>query len=290
MPVTEKSRIFSLRSLTISWHLLSLDAPTVAVLWAWSFARAVHAPQSWSALAVLGFGTWLLYIVDRLFDGRPGSRVELRERHIFHARHRRAFLIASLVALAPLAWLLVIMPAAARMEDACLFGAVLLYFAVIHLPHLRILRRLHFPGGLAVAVIFACASAVPAWSASTSAHDDLIWIAGLFAALCWTNCAAIHAWEGAQPPRRWSLVSTMALVVAALAATLMTAALHHGYVFLLLAAMLASALLLFALDRDSSRARRLSSQREGLSPLALRILADAVLLTPLILLLPWHTK
>ncbi len=281
--------MLSPRSLPVYWHLLSLDAPTVAVLWAWSFARAVHAPQSSSALAVLGLGTWLLYIADRLLDGRPGTHVELRERHIFHARHRRAFLIAGLVALAPLGWLLVIMPAAARLENACLFGAALLYFAAIHLPYPPILRRLRFPGSLAVAVIFACASAVPAWSASDAAHVDLVWIAGLFAALCWLNCASIHAWERAQPPRRWSLVSTCALAFAALTAILMTAARAHPYVFFLLGSMVASALLLFALDRDFTRAHRSDSSQEGLSPLALRILADAVLLTPLVLLLPWHT-
>ena len=289
--MAQERRGFSLRAVPVYWHLLSLDAPTLAVLWGWSLARAVNAPVSWSTLAVLGIGTWLLYIADRLLDGRPGSlrpplRPTLRERHFFHARHRRAFLVAGAVALIPLGWLIAVMPAAARREDARLFAVALLYFAAVHLPRPRF--RLRFPRTLAVALVFAAASAVSAWSASTTAHADLVWIVALFAALLWLNCAAIHAWERTQPPRRWSWISTLALIVASLAGLLMAAALRHPELFRLLAAMLASAMLLFALDLDFRRARRRPSPQENLSPLALRILADAALLTPLLLMFPWH--
>jgi hypothetical protein len=277
----------SLRSVPVYWHLLSLDAPTLAVLWAWSFARAVDAPVFWSALAVLGLGTWIFYIADRLLDGRPGSlRSDLRERHDFHACHRRAFLVAGALALIPLGWFIVLMPAAARREDASLFVAALAYFVAVHGPLPRL--PLDFLRNLAVAVIFAAASAVPAWFGSAQAHEDLVWVVSLFAGLCWTNLTAIHVWESPQPPRRWSLISTLALLVAILAGVLMTAAVHHRSVFLLLAAILGSALLLFALDRDFRRARRQPSRHGELSPLALRILADAVLLTPLLLLIPWR--
>lgn len=283
--VTETRRRLSLRAVPVCWHLLSFDAPTLAVLWAWSFCRAVDAPISSTALAVLGLGTWLLYIADRLLDGRPGSlRGDLRQRHFFYARHRRAFLVAGTLALAPLGWLIAIMPSAARLEDAGLFTVVALYFVAVHLPRIR----LRFPRELVVALVFAAASVIPAWSSSTSARTSLVWIAGLFAALCWLNLSAIHVWERAQPPRRWSLVSTLALFVTALAALLMAMALHHPRGFRLLAVFLSSALLLFALDRDFSRARRRPSPRGELSPLALRILADAALLTPLLLMIPWR--
>jgi hypothetical protein len=285
--VTEQDRHSALRFLPLYWHLLSLDAPTLAVLWAWTIARAVGVPASGQTLAVLGLGTWLLYIADRLLDGRAGFfRDDLRQRHVFHARHRRSFLVVGAVALVPLGWLIAVMPVLARREDACLFVAAMLYFAAVHLPipriHVRFLRE------LAVALVFACATAVPAWSESAVAHDDLLWIVGLFAALCWLNCDAIHVWERAQPPRRWSLVSTWALAISAVAGMLMSAAVHHAPVFRLLAAMLGSALLLFGLDRDFSRARRNPSPDGELSLLALRILADAALLTPLLLLIPWR--
>ncbi|MGC2300913.1 MAG: hypothetical protein WA476_19055, partial [Acidobacteriaceae bacterium] len=62
----------------VHWHLLSLDAPTVAVLWAWSFARAADVHPSGSALAVLGIGTWLIYVADRLLDARSPTHSALR--------------------------------------------------------------------------------------------------------------------------------------------------------------------------------------------------------------------
>lgn len=276
-----------LRAVPVCWHLFSLDAPSVAVLWAWALARSVGADASWSALAVLGIGTWLIYVTDRLLDSRPGaSGADLRERHFFHARHRRALLVCGAVSVVPLAWLIVCrMPAAARREDAWIFLAAMVYFAAVHLPKIRI----RFPHELAVAPVFAAATVAPAWAASTTARVDLLWLAALFAALCWLNCAAIHAWESAKPPRRWSFTSTLALAIACLAGALMFPAMHHPGVFRLLAAMLASALLLFALDRDFRRSRRHAVTPYGeLSTLALRILADAALLTPLLLMFSWR--
>ncbi len=261
------------------------------MLWAWSFARAVDAPVSWPVLAILGLGTWLIYVADRLLDSRPGAlRLDLRDRHFFHARHRRTLVMGAALSIAPLLWLIVFrMSAPARRADAWVFAVAMLYFAVVHLPRPRIRSRVRFPHELAVAAIFAAATVVPAWAASTVAHTDLLWMAALFAALCWLNCACIHAWESARPPRRWSSTSTLALVVAGLAAAFMLPALHDPGVFRLLAAVLASALLLFALDRDYSRSRRKAADRRGeLSTLALRILADAALLTPLLMMIPWR--
>ncbi|MGB6132087.1 MAG: hypothetical protein WBG54_09915 [Acidobacteriaceae bacterium] len=280
-----------LRAVPVCWHFFSLDAPSVAVLWAWALGRAVGADLSWSALAVLGLGTWLIYVADRLLDSRLGAlRVDLRERHFFHARHRHALLLCGALALVPLLWLIAFrMPAAARREDAWIFLVAMVYFAAVHLPRIRVRPRVRFPHELAVAPVFAAGAVVPAWAGSTTAHVDLLWLAALFAALCWLNCAAIHAWESAKPPRRWSFASTLALAIGCLAGALMLPALHHPGVFRLLTAMLASALLLFALDRDFSRSRRQAAPQHGdLSPLALRILADAALLTPLLLMFPWR--
>ena len=83
------------------WHLLSLDAPTVAALWCWAFRRATRLPLApWLPLA-LAMGTWLFYVADRLLDAQLSPEAALRERHRFHDRHRGWFLaIAALVALA----------------------------------------------------------------------------------------------------------------------------------------------------------------------------------------------
>src|SRR5271156_1049832 len=73
------------------WHLTSLDAPTVAVVWTLAFAWAarVHLPI-WLPI-VLALAAWSFYIGDRLLDAR-NARTPLRERHHFHWRHRRIFL------------------------------------------------------------------------------------------------------------------------------------------------------------------------------------------------------
>ena len=41
LPTVAERRRLRLWGIPVYWHLLSLDAPTVAVLWAWSFARAL---------------------------------------------------------------------------------------------------------------------------------------------------------------------------------------------------------------------------------------------------------
>lgn len=273
-------------SIPVYWHLLSLDAPTVAVLWAWSFGHVAHVRSSPSAVAILGIGTWLIYIADRLLDGRPGAPPRpLRERHRFHARHARALLVAAAAAGIPLLWLIVDrMSPGARREDTILFIASLVYFVVVHRP--AAVPRRWFRREFAVGVVFASATAVPAWSQPGAHRGTLALVTLLFAALCCLNCFAIEEWEQAAfspgfsvHPRRVP-VSAVALAVAAAAAAL--AIDTRGPVTV---AALLSALLLFALDRLHVRTPRHAARATAL---ALRIAADAVLLTPLLLVPRWH--
>ncbi|MGA8111383.1 MAG: hypothetical protein WB974_18230 [Acidobacteriaceae bacterium] len=291
VPRAGEKRRSLLAAVPLHWHLLSLDAPTVAVLWAWTLAREVGASIAWSTLAVLGIGTWLIYVGDRLLDGLPGApRIDLRERHRFHARHRRPLLAAAAVALVALLWLIARMPAAARREDACVFAVAMVYAAAVHLPFLRI----RFPREVVVAVVFACACAVPAWSLAGYAHPDLTVLAALFAALCWLNCSAIHAWERASDgrhlrpaPSRWPLVSLLALAIAAASSFFLLLAWRNPGELRLAAVLFASAMLFFALDRDFRRSLKRRPPDAAPSALTMRVLADAILLTPILLLIPW---
>ena len=268
----------------VAWHLLSLDAPTVAVLWAWSLAHAVRVDASAATLVVLGIGTWLIYVADRLLDGRsPERRQDLRERHFFHARHARTFLIAAVMACAPLLFFITRMPPVERREDAWIFGAVLVYSAVVHQRFVRI----RFPRELAVGIVFACACAVPAWSGAGDLRMQLVTLAAVFAALCFLNCCAIHAWEHpSHEARSGARVSLLAAGVA-VAAIALIFTMHTVAGIRLGLSVVASALLLLALDRDHRRALKKQSPDAALSPFALRILADAALLTPALLLFPW---
>jgi hypothetical protein len=258
------------------WHLLSLDAPTVAALWSWFFVRAMHLHWSLPQALLLPLGTWLLYVADRVLDGlRQSQPALLRERHHFHARHRAAFLCAAALLGVWLAWSVrtYMRPEALR-DDSYIGVFALLYLFAVHHGVSRL------PKELAVAVLFAAATAVPAWSRlSQSSAPGKVQLAPaiiFFALLCWINCVGIEKWEGGvlHATTRWAslhlrpIVTMVALF--ALAAALLTPS--PGLAAVYLAATVSSGLL-FILDARSSH----------LSPLHLRIAADAALLTPLAL-------
>jgi hypothetical protein len=262
------------------WHLLSLDAPTVAALWSCFFARAMHLHMPLFPALLLALATWLLYVADRILDGLPQRQTALlRERHHFHARHRAAFLwTASLIVILLLWSVLTRMRPEALRDDSWIGLFVLLYLVIVHRrgPAERPTR---LPKELAVAVLFAAATAVPAWSrlsaVAGSGREHLAPAIVFFAGLCWINCVGIEKWEAIGHPHpitRWAgshlrqIVTMIALF--SLAAALLAPS--RGLMAVYLAALLSSGLL-FALDARSSH----------FSPLHLRIAADAALLTPL---------
>jgi hypothetical protein len=261
------------------WHLLSLDAPTVAALWSWLFVRAMHLHLSLLQALLLPLGTWLLYVGDRILDGLLQRQDEpLRERHHFHARHRAAFLWAASFLIVLLTWsVLTRMRPETLREDSWIGLLALLYLGAVHLwaaPRL--------PKELAVAILFAAATAVPAWSRLGAGagrglgKEQLAPAVVFFALLCWTNCVGIEKWEGGKPhpTTRWASLHLRPIVtmIALLSLGAALLAPSRGLMTVYLAALLSSGLL-FALDARSSH----------FSPLHLRIAADAALLTPLAL-------
>jgi hypothetical protein len=256
------------------WHLLSLDAPTVAALWAWFFARAMHLRIPLFAPLLLALGTWLLYVADRILDGLRQGEL-LRERHHFHARHRTAFLSAASLLAVLLAWSVVTRMRPEAVRDNSWIGI----FALIYLFAVHRRPAFTLPKELAVAILFAAAVAVPAWSrlgaGDVLGKEQLAPAVVCFAGLCWINCLGIEKWEAGgrvNPTPRWAslhlrpIVTIIALF--SLAAALLAPS--RGLMTVYLAALLSSCLL-FVLDTRSSH----------LSPLHLRIAADAALLTPL---------
>jgi hypothetical protein len=271
------------------WHLLSLDAPTVAALWAWSFARAFHLAFSPAGLLLLFAGTWLLYIADRILDGFHQDSARLRERHLFYLRHRTVAIATAIPICVFLVWLVLYrtLPGV-RLDDALISSVAASYFLLVHLCGRAIERW--FPKELIVALVFASATAVPAWARLTDSRASLVMIAALFAALCWLNCIAIEKWEqvphAAATPicgplitdhtTRWGQrhlrrVSAVIATVASLASVLLLHS-NPSAAGLCFAAALAAAVFL-PLDR------------RPLSAFHLRIAADAALLTPLLIFL-----
>lgn len=286
---TSLKRPILLSAIPRTWHLLSLDAPSVAVLWCWTFARATRLSLPWSSFLLLGTGTWIVYVADRVLDGiRPLHARALHERHLFHARHRLAFACGAMLASALLLWLIFTrMRPATRHEDTALFSLALIYFLLIHTLGSSVERWL--PKELAVGLIFAGATAVPVWSRMSSEHAQLAPAVLLLGAICWLNCVGIERWENRAAVLHPNMpvhfttgcaaryFSPTAIAISVVSAALALSAQHTrtgAHLDLVYLPCLLSSLLLTALD----------SHRKRVSALTLRIAADAALLTPLLFL------
>jgi hypothetical protein len=279
--LSETTRNLSIpATLAVYWHLLSLDAPTVAAVWSWSFARAAHIDLPRFAPLLLAVGTWLVYVTDRILDGLDrANREYLRERHHFYSEHRKAFLAANAVVCPIFLWFVFTrMSPAARLEDSAVFAVAALYFLLVHAHGAGVERWL--PKELAVGTLFAAATAVPTWSRIAGHRLALVPVVALFALLCWLNCVAIEAWEGTPATRAgahsttvWvgrhlqELAAGTALLSIGLAATHFRA----DALFCLYLASAMAALLLLWLARSNN-----------FTAIQLRVAVDAVLLTPLL--------
>lgn len=186
----------SLQTPLVLWHLLSLDAPTIATLWTWFLARANHIHLPAASLAAMFLAVWTLYAADRLLDARllndnPLEASTLEPRHLFHHRYRTAFLIAITAASALLAAILPsLYPPAMRLY---LILATLLsaYFILIHVA----LTTHRLPKELAVGIFFAAATFIPTIARNPALRLPLLPSALLFANLASLNCLFIYAWE-----------------------------------------------------------------------------------------------
>ena len=248
-------------------NLLSLDAPVVAVLWQSFLAGAAGLDVPFSASAALGLTVWGIYLADRWLDVRFG-RQENTERHRFVARNLR--FIAGLAALALLAagaiaWLA--LPNDYLKVGAVVAGLAMLHFAAVHLFPVR-------PTGyeglkeLSVGAVFAIGVAVPL--IATTARTDRQWVAGAiaFGGLCGMNCLLISRREECGSPAArpgWG----------ALAASICAAGAAFGARWPVMIAVLASVGLLLGLTLAPAHvpARQL------------RVLADAALLSPIVVAL-----
>ena len=261
------------------WHLASLDAPTVAVVWSLAIARAVNVHLPLWVPVLLALGTWAVYIGDRLLDARSalrtGTLATLRDRHFFHWRHRRTLLhIAVVAAASSAAIILTLMPVVNRERGSVLGIAALAYFSGVHLPRRPRWLASLFTKEFLVGVIFAAGCALPTLSRLPFDAGQIIPFAAVsafFASLAWLNCSAIAHWESAA----LRSIRKPALLVAALGLFLALACTADSpRAAALLVAGSCSALLLAAFDHARFR----------MTQLTLRVAADLVLLTPVFLL------
>ncbi len=112
-------------------HLLSLEAPLIAMAWALGLAHLNRVPVMPGVLAGLGLCVWMIYVLDRLLDTRGKADSELDARHRFHRRHRVALLAAVLLGAVVAIWLAFwIVPADLTWHCVMLSVPILFYLAI----------------------------------------------------------------------------------------------------------------------------------------------------------------
>ncbi len=238
-------------------NVLALDAPLVAVAWQRFLAARFGVTVPWAATVALAAAVWGVYLADRLLDARRGALDA--ERHRLAARYPLAFAVGFLLAGG------VAVVAAARLPvwyswtglDVGL--GVVAYLALVHVAAGSV-RRVPGAKELLVGIGFAAGVAIPLGHGGEHFQDWLPSVVA-FGGLCWLNCRLIDHWEAPAPAHpAWSDgVLGGALVVGSVALPLAVGLAVAGAVLGLLAVHV------------GFRHR----------PRAARVLADAVLLTPL---------
>ncbi len=237
--------------------MLGLDAALVAVAWQLLMVRQL-GPLPAHYTPALGLTVWTIYLADRLLDTR---RPEGRNEPLRHRFSRRARMLLGLLIVFNLAVLTQLGPLPV-LEALPLIGAVGLYFLTVHF--LRAGQR--WPKELVVATLFALGVSLPLYPFPFTLD---------FLFLCFWNCTAIEYWErgkeGLHPASAWLAERLGSAAVVAGLVCLGCAPVFNMTVQLTLAATFGLCALLVWM-------------RRWLSPLALRVAADLVLLTPLLVI------
>ncbi|MGI4829332.1 MAG: hypothetical protein ACRYFU_14240 [Janthinobacterium lividum] len=290
------------------WHLLSLDAPSVAALWVIFAGRSagIRLP-AFDPLAMF-IAVWMLYAADRLLDARPLTAgvlsADLEERHRFHHRHRAVFVPCIALAALPLACLLHELATPVLHLYALLASLLAGWLLLVHAQPAPSAGARRLPKEFAVGLFFPAAVFIPTVARAPALRLALLPGAFLFAGVCTLNCLFLYAWEHPRDRSRAHASTGRALQQLVPLATIL---LIGSTSFCLLAAtgrwfrgtgdssgisrsFIASlphpAMLPAACALSIALLLALHAMRQRFSPLRLRALADVALLTPLLFLVP----
>ncbi len=261
-------------------HVLSLDAPVVALVWQHWWADVAGVKVLWFQDVILALGVWMIYLADRLVDTRRGDPESLETaRHGFSQRHGQVLWPLLGCVMAWLAVLtLLVLPKGQFVAGLGLLLVAGGYFWGIHRPRSAQWTAI-LPKEAFVGAIFALGTAFfAAWQIGPALGRHLTSLV-LFALLCFLNCALITRWESSTRDRREpsSLLNAFPwlperLAIVCLGLAVLAAGLARGDGSVELTPIALSALVLAGLDR----------WRKLISVHALRVLADLALLAPLL--------
>jgi hypothetical protein len=266
-------------------NLLSLDAPVVSVLWLYLFAGSLGIAVHPSASVALGLLTWLIYVADRMLDSKRLHDLRMAPvRHRFCDAHRFAFGTAFAAVALLACWI-----CATRLDlrtqelGLSLAAAIGVYFVLVHVIRPR--RRWFAKEGL-MAVLFGLGTYLPVASDVNNFSVGRAAALFIFVLLCWTNSVLIEYAEWSRslrnpesdPPHSSTMIGGEHLVFVgfAIAGVTLSFAAVHGF-RMERPALIAEAISAFAFVALGHGWRNLSSEK-------VRVIADAVLLSPLLVL------
>jgi prepilin-type N-terminal cleavage/methylation domain-containing protein len=265
--MTPRSESSGIAATTAPWwlwaNLLALDAPIVAILWQRFLASVAGVSIHVEASIALAFSVWSIYLIDRQFDARDRRNVRT-DRHRFARTHPRIIMALASLALSVAAAAAMLLPPTYLRAGVVIALASFAYLAVIH--HVPNRRRPRGLKELSIALVFACGVAIPLITESEVPIPSWFPGAAAFGGLCLLNCLLISRWEDPPAelaPASYLLFGRLITIGAAVAAAAPVA----GAVSL-------SMILLVVLDLF----------RGWMSTRSLRVLADAALLTPLLVM------
>jgi len=252
-------------------NLLSLDAPLVAVVWQGFLAYRFSLPLRPAGRLVLGLTVWAIYLSDRLLDARKPAMLREPARHRYYRRHSRFMLtlwtmVVCLDAVIAILWL---RPEIVR-DGLLPLAGVLAYLSIVHVSG----KSVRFPKEIAAAGLFTAGTFLTSWAALRT--PGLAWPAMAFFILCMANIVAIEAWEWQEPNpplhplTRWLARTYLFWVPLAMLACILLGR-NQWYASIALSAG-ASVVLFWFGPRIPLEARR--------------ALADCVLLSPILFLIP----
>lgn len=263
--------------------VLSFDAPVVSVLWQVLLARVGGMTLGWPPVFVLGTSVWLAYVADRWIEGWRLTAAQVQTpRHRFYQTFRWPVAVLWLTAFSADVW--IALTALTRLD--VLAGLVLLAAVAAYLLSHQLVHRYHpwrLPKELVIAALLT--GGVGVFLLRAPARADLVTPLGLFALLCFANCALISVWErhvdrahgqtslGVASDDHAPTIRQLPWLIVVLALVSATAGGGVARVAALCAA--ASAVLLATVDWAE----------DGLGRQPARVLADIALMTPVVPLL-----
>ena len=181
-------------------NVVCLDAPLVAIVWQWLFARYLHVTVSVWARGALFLTAWLIYLVDRLADALSLQADSPRSvRQQFCLRHKKLWLgLIPAVGLIDAAIVLLHLNRDVLISGVCLSGIAAVYLAVNYafsevweiIPLKEITVGFLFSAGTLLVLIPKFALIRSTMGGSLAVLAML-----LFAILCSLNCMSIAVWE-----------------------------------------------------------------------------------------------